>query len=36
VIGSDFENARLMLVDRSKVTIHNCLELLGVSAPESM
>lgn len=36
VIGSDYEKARLILVDRSKVTIHNCLKLLGVSAPESM
>jgi arginyl-tRNA synthetase len=36
VIGSDYEKARLILVDRSKITIRNCLELLGVSAPESM
>ncbi len=36
VIGSDYEKARLVLVDRSKITINNCLELLGVSAPESM
>jgi len=36
VIGSDYEKTRLILVDRSKITIRNCLELLGVSAPESM
>jgi arginyl-tRNA synthetase len=36
VIGSDYENVRLMLVDRSRITLRNCLELLGVSAPESM
>jgi arginyl-tRNA synthetase len=36
VIGSDFENVRLMLVDRSKITLRNCLGLLGVTAPESM
>lgn len=36
VIGSEYESARLMLVDKSRVTIRNCLELLGVSAPESM
>ncbi|MDZ4171832.1 MAG: arginine--tRNA ligase, partial [Methanobacteriaceae archaeon] len=36
VIGSEYEKARLILVDRSKITIRNCLALLGVSAPESM
>ncbi|MCK9151157.1 arginine--tRNA ligase [Methanobacterium alcaliphilum] len=36
VIGSPYENARLLLVEKSKMTLKNCLELLGVSAPESM
>lgn len=36
VIGSEYENARLMLVEKSMITLKNCLELLGVSAPESM
>lgn len=36
VIGSDVEDARLILVDRAKTTIKNALDILGVSAPEKM
>ena len=36
VIGSDAENARLILVDKSRITIKNALDLLGVAAPEMM
>ncbi len=36
VIGSDKEAARLLLVDRSRITIRNCLDLLGIGAPVSM
>ena len=36
VIGSDFEDTRLILVDRAKTTIKNALDILGVSAPEKM
>lgn len=36
VIGSDVENARLTLVNKSKITIKNALDLLGVTAPEMM
>ena len=36
VIGSDVEDTRLILVDRSKTTIKNALDILGVSAPEKM
>jgi arginyl-tRNA synthetase len=36
VIGSDEEASRLVLVDKSRITIRNCLELLGIEAPVSM
>ena len=36
VIGSDVEDTRLIIVDRSKTTIKNALDILGVCAPEKM
>jgi arginyl-tRNA synthetase len=36
VIGAEEEAVRLLLVDKSRITIKNCLELLGISAPTSM
>jgi arginyl-tRNA synthetase len=36
VIGSDEEAFRLLLVDKSRITIRNSLDLLGIDAPESM
>jgi len=36
VIGAEEEALRLVLVDKSRVTIRNCLELLGINAPNSM
>ncbi len=36
VIGSEEEEFRLALVDKSRVTLRNSLELLGIDAPESM
>ena len=36
VIGSEFEDTRLILVDRAKTTIKNALDILGVAAPEKM
>ena len=36
VIGSDVEDARLILVDRAKTTIKNALDILGVTAPQKM
>lgn len=36
VIGSDKEILRLLLVDKSRITIKNCLNLLGIDAPNSM
>ncbi|NYB52026.1 MAG: arginine--tRNA ligase [Methanobacteriaceae archaeon] len=36
VIGSDKELLRLILVDKSRITIRNCLDLLGIEAPVSM
>lgn len=36
VIDSPYTNARLLLVDRTRITIYNCLKLLGVNAPDSM
>lgn len=36
VIGSDVENARLILVDKSRISLKNALDLLGVAAPEMM
>ncbi|MGZ7210287.1 MAG: arginine--tRNA ligase, partial [Methanobacterium sp.] len=36
VIGADEEGARLFIVDKSRITIGNCLNLLGINAPVSM
>jgi arginyl-tRNA synthetase len=36
VIGSDKEFFRLLLVDKSRITLRNCLNLLGIDAPVSM
>lgn len=36
VIGSEKELLRLLLVDKSRITIRNCLDLLGIDAPQSM
>ncbi|MBR5503561.1 MAG: arginine--tRNA ligase [Methanobrevibacter sp.] len=36
VIGSDVENARLILVEKSRITLKNALDILGVSAPDMM
>jgi arginyl-tRNA synthetase len=36
VIGAEEEVIRLLLVDKSRITIKNCLELFGISAPNSM
>ena len=36
VIGSEKELLRLVLVDKSRITIKNCLNLLGIQAPVSM
>jgi len=36
VIGSDVEDARLILVDKSRITLRNALDLLGVEAPSMM
>lgn len=36
VIGAEEESVRLLLVDKSRITIKNCLDLLGISAPTSM
>jgi arginyl-tRNA synthetase len=36
VIGSDKEDLRLLLVDKSRITIRNCLKLMGIEAPEVM
>lgn len=36
VIGSEFEDARLILVSKAKLTLKNALDVLGVSAPEMM
>lgn len=36
VIGSEKELLRLILVDKSRITIRNCLILLGIEAPVSM
>lgn len=36
VIGSEKELLRLLLVDKSRITIKNCLDLLGIDAPQSM
>ena len=36
VIGSEREALRLLLVDKSRITIRNCLDLLGIESPESM
>lgn len=36
VIGDSRENERLILVDKSRITIRNCLNMLGIEAPNSM
>lgn len=36
VIGSEEEEFRVALVDKSRITLRNSLELLGIVAPESM
>ncbi|MGC9517961.1 MAG: arginine--tRNA ligase [Methanomicrobiales archaeon] len=36
VKGSDKESTRLVLVDKTRITIKNSLELLGIESPESM
>jgi len=36
VIGAEEEVLRLLLVDKSRITIRNCLQLLGINAPEAM
>jgi arginyl-tRNA synthetase len=36
VIGSEKEDLRLFIVDKSRITIKNCLKLMGIEAPDSM
>ncbi len=36
VVGSEFENARLILVEKTKITLKNALDILGVTAPDRM
>ncbi len=36
VIGSEKEDLRLLIVDKSRITIQNCLKLMGIEAPQSM
>ena len=36
VIGSGKEDLRLLIVDKSRITIRNCLKLMGIEAPDSM
>ena len=36
VIGSGKEDLRLLIVDKSRITIRNCLKLMGIDAPDSM
>jgi arginyl-tRNA synthetase len=36
VIGSEKEDLRLLLVDKARITIRNCLKLMGIEAPDSM
>lgn len=36
VLGCEIESARLLLVDKARITIKNSLELLGISAPLKM
>ena len=36
VIRSDVESARLILVEKARITLRNALDILGVSAPELM
>jgi arginyl-tRNA synthetase len=36
VIGSEKEDLRLLLVDKSRITIRNCLKLMGIEAPDVM
>ena len=36
VLGSVVENARLLLVEKSRIALKNSLDILGVSAPDMM
>ena len=36
VIGFENENLILLMVDKSRLTIKNCLRLMGIDAPEIM
>lgn len=36
VIGSEQEDSRLLIVDKSRITLRNCLKLLGINAPVTM
>ncbi len=36
VIGSEKEDLRLLMVDKSRITIRNCLKLMGIDAPDAM
>jgi arginyl-tRNA synthetase len=36
VIGSKKEDLRLLIVEKSRITIRNCLKLMGIEAPDSM
>jgi arginyl-tRNA synthetase len=36
VIGSEKEDLRLLIVDKYRITIRNCLNLMGIEAPNSM
>ena len=36
VIGAEKEDLRLLIVDKSRITICNCLKLMGIEAPDSM
>lgn len=36
VIGSEYESARLILVEKARIALKNSLDILGVSAPERM
>lgn len=36
VVGSEFQSSRLILVEKTKITLKNALNILGVTAPERM
>ncbi|MGN1363240.1 MAG: arginine--tRNA ligase [Methanobrevibacter sp.] len=36
VVGSEFQDSRLILVKKAKITLKNALDILGVAAPERM